>query len=138
METLEQKRIFFSNRDLRRLIIPLLIEQLLNCTVGLLDSMMVSSVGEAAVSAVSLVDCVNVLLLQVFAVTFIAKTILGSKRPNAPGILIGALVLTVISNAFTLLGLQFYWAYIAQGTVLILAAIVAVSDRSVILQDNLS
>ena len=67
LETLEQKRIFFSNRDLRRLIMPLLIEQLLNCTVGLLDSMMVSSVGEAAVSAVSLVDCVNVLLLQVFA-----------------------------------------------------------------------
>lgn len=67
METLEQKKIFFSNRDLRRLIIPLLIEQLLNCTVGLLDSMMVSTVGEAAVSAVSLVDCVNVLLVQVFA-----------------------------------------------------------------------
>lgn len=67
LETLAEKRIYFSNRDLRRLIIPLLIEQLLNCTVGLLDSVMVSSVGEAAVSAVSLVDCVNVLLLQVFA-----------------------------------------------------------------------
>lgn len=78
------------------------------------------------------------LLLPVFAVTFIAKTILGSKRPNVPGILIGALVLTVISNAFTLLGLQFYWTYIAQGLILILAAIIAVSDRSVILQDNLS
>ena len=78
------------------------------------------------------------LLLPVFAVTFIAKTILGSKRPNAPGILIGSLVLTIISNAFTLLGLQFYWTYIAQGLILILAAIIAVSDRSVILQDNLS
>ena len=78
------------------------------------------------------------LLLPVFAVTFIAKTILGSKRPNAPGILIGALVLTVVSNAFTLLGLQFYWTYIAQGLILICAAIIAVSDRSVILQDNLS
>lgn len=78
------------------------------------------------------------LLLPVFAVTFIAKTILGSKRPNAPGILIGALALTVVSNAFTLLGLQFYWTYIAQGAILICAAIIAVSDRSVILQDNLS
>lgn len=78
------------------------------------------------------------LLLPVFAVTFIAKTILGSKRPNAPGILIGALVLTIVSNAFTLLGLQFYWTYIAQGLILICAAIIAVSDRSVILQDNLS
>lgn len=45
-------------------MVPLLIEQLLNCTVGLLDSLMVSTVGEAAVSAVSLVDCVNVLLLR--------------------------------------------------------------------------
>ncbi|MBQ8217907.1 MAG: ABC transporter permease [Oscillospiraceae bacterium] len=78
------------------------------------------------------------LLLPVFAVTFIAKTILGSKRPNAPGILIGALVLTIVSNAFTLLGLQFYWTYIAQGLILIVAAIIAVSDRSVILQDNLN
>ena len=34
LETLAEKRIYFSNRDLRRLIIPLLIEQLLNCTVG--------------------------------------------------------------------------------------------------------
>ncbi len=62
-----RRKITFSNRDLRRLIVPLLIEQMLNCTVGLLDSLMVSTVGEAAVSAVSLVDCVNVLLLQVFA-----------------------------------------------------------------------
>ena len=67
MESLAQQKVFFSGKDLRRLIVPLLIEQLLNCTVGLLDSVMVSTVGEAAVSAVSLVDCVNVLLLQVFA-----------------------------------------------------------------------
>lgn len=78
------------------------------------------------------------MLLPVFAITFIAKTILGSKRPNVPGILVGALVLTVISNAFTLMGLQYYWTYIAQGTVLIFAAILSVSDRRVILQDNLS
>lgn len=61
------KEIAFSNRDLRRLILPLLVEQLLNCTVGLIDSLMVASVGEAAVSAVSLVDSVNVLLIQAFA-----------------------------------------------------------------------
>lgn len=78
------------------------------------------------------------MLLPVFAVTFIAKTILGSKRPNIPGILVGALVLTVISNAFTLMGLQYYWTYIAQGIVLIFAAILSVNDRSIILQDNLS
>jgi putative MATE family efflux protein len=59
--------IDFSNRDLRTLIIPLVIEQMLAITVGLADSMMVARVGEAAVSAVSLVDAVNVLLQNAFA-----------------------------------------------------------------------
>ena len=59
--------IDFSNRDLKRLIIPLIIEQLLAITVGLADSLMVAQVGEAAVSAVSLVDTVNVLLVNAFA-----------------------------------------------------------------------
>ena len=59
--------IDFSNRDLKRLIVPLIIEQLLAITVGLADSLMVAQVGEAAVSAVSLVDTVNVLLVNAFA-----------------------------------------------------------------------
>lgn len=59
--------IDFSNRDLKRLIVPLVIEQLLAITVGLADSLMVAQVGEAAVSAVSLVDTVNVLLVNAFA-----------------------------------------------------------------------
>ncbi len=59
--------IKFSNRDLRRLIVPLVIEQLLAITVGLFDSVMVSQVGEAAISAVSLVDTVNVLLVSALA-----------------------------------------------------------------------
>ena len=42
----------FSNADLKRLIVPLLIEQLLAIAVGMADSIMVSSVGEAAVSSV--------------------------------------------------------------------------------------
>lgn len=57
----------FSNHDLMVLIIPLVIEQILSITVGLADSMMVSSAGEAAVSAVSLVDTVFVLLINLFA-----------------------------------------------------------------------
>lgn len=66
-ETETAPRIEFIRRDLRRLIVPLLIEQLLSITVGLADSMMVAQVGEAAVSAVSLVDSVNVLLVQAFS-----------------------------------------------------------------------
>ena len=55
--------ITFTNKALVALIVPLVIEQFLNVAVGLADSLMVASVGEAAVSAVSLVDSVNVLLI---------------------------------------------------------------------------
>ena len=51
----------FSNADLKRLIVPLLIEQLLAIAVGMADSIMVSSVGEAAVSSVSLIDTIFIL-----------------------------------------------------------------------------
>lgn len=60
-----QNRLF-SNRDLRKLIVPLVIEQFLAITVGLADSIMVSWVGEAAVSAVSLIDTIMVLLINTF------------------------------------------------------------------------
>lgn len=59
------KRLF-SNRDLRRLIIPLIIEQFLLIFVGLADSIMVAAVGEEAVSAVSLIDSVMILLINAF------------------------------------------------------------------------
>mgnify|MGYP004470204051 CR=1 FL=1 len=63
----EQKNYLFSGQDLKKLIIPLLIEQFLAVLVGMADSIMVSSVGEAAVSAVSLVDNINVLLIGLFS-----------------------------------------------------------------------
>ncbi len=59
--------IYFSQRDLLKLVIPLVIEQLLAIMVGLADSIMVAQVGEAAISAVSLVDSVNVLLINMFS-----------------------------------------------------------------------
>lgn len=66
MQKQPAKRLF-SNRDLIQLIIPLVIEQILAIFVGMADTVMVSSVGEAAVSAVSLVDNINILLINVFA-----------------------------------------------------------------------
>ena len=53
----------FSNRQLLRLIVPLVIEQGLNILVGLADGIMVSSAGEAAISGVSLVDMINAVVL---------------------------------------------------------------------------
>ncbi len=57
----------FDNRALVTLIIPLIIEQLLAVLVGMADSIMIASVGEAAVSGVSLVDQIMVLLINIFA-----------------------------------------------------------------------
>ena len=57
----------FSRRDLARLILPLALEQLLAVTIGLADTMMVTSAGEAAVSGISVVDSINVLFVQFFS-----------------------------------------------------------------------
>lgn len=57
----------FGKQDLKKLIIPLIIEQFLAVMVGMADIVMVSSAGEAAVSSVALVDLINVLIINVFA-----------------------------------------------------------------------
>ena len=57
----------FSNRDLTWLIVPLVIEQFLALFIGMADTVMVSSISESAVSAISLVDSINVLLIQLFS-----------------------------------------------------------------------
>ena len=67
-EEKEQKgKLLYSNGDLKKLIIPLIIEQTLAIAVGMADTIMVSAAGEAAVSGVSLVDTVNILLINVFS-----------------------------------------------------------------------
>lgn len=58
---------YFTKSDLKRLIIPLLIEQTLAILVGLLDVLMVSYFGDTAVSGVSLSDMINVLLINIFS-----------------------------------------------------------------------
>lgn len=57
----------FTRKAIVALIVPLILEQILNVFVGMADSIMVSSVGEAAVSGISLVDSINFLLIQLFA-----------------------------------------------------------------------
>ncbi len=57
----------FSNKFLLKLLWPLFVEQFLLFAVGLVDSMMVASVGEAAVSAVSLVDSIIILMINIMA-----------------------------------------------------------------------
>ena len=57
----------FTNRMMRSLLIPVVLEQLLNSIMGTADTMMVSNVGSAAISAVSLVDSINILVIQAFS-----------------------------------------------------------------------
>lgn len=69
----------FSNRDLGILLVPLVVEQILNSLMGTADSMMVSNVGSAAISAVSLVDSINVLVIQAFYALAAGGTIVCSQ-----------------------------------------------------------
>ena len=74
----------FSNRKLFLLLIPIIAEQFLNSLMGMADSMMVSNVGAAALSGVSLVDSINNLVVQAFAAmatggVIICSTYFGQK-----------------------------------------------------------
>lgn len=79
----EQKSLLFSNTDLRKLILPLVLEQALAITVGMADTMMISSVGEAAVSGVSLVDMLNVLIFSVFSAFATGGAVVASQNLGA-------------------------------------------------------
>ena len=77
--------MLYSNKDLKKLIVPLIVEQTLAIAVGMADTIMVSAAGEAAVSGVSLVDTVNILLINVFSAlatggAVVAGHFLGQKR----------------------------------------------------------
>ena len=74
----------FSNQRLIRLIIPLVIEQALTILVGMCDGVMVSSVGEAAISGVSLVDMINNLIIVLFSALATGGAVGGGPFPD-PG-----------------------------------------------------
>lgn len=67
MDSSIRKTELFTKKDLNKLIRPLVLEQLLAISVGMFDTMMISSLGDNAVSGVSLVDMINVLMINIFA-----------------------------------------------------------------------
>ena len=71
-----EKKHLFTNKQLWALLVPVVVEQILNSLMGTADTMMVSNVGSAAISAVSLVDSINVLVIQVFAALAAGGTII--------------------------------------------------------------
>ncbi|EOS61086.1 MATE efflux family protein [Firmicutes bacterium M10-2] len=75
----------FSNKDLRNLILPLVVEQIFVMLVGMIDTIMVSFAGEAAISGVALVDMINNLFITVLSAVatggaVIVSQYLGSKN----------------------------------------------------------
>ena len=97
----------FSNRDLAALILPLILEQTLAITVGMADTMMVASVGEAGVSGVSLMDMVNNLIFSVLAALATGGTVavsqyLGGSRIKEAQDASKQVLLTVFSAAVLL------------------------------------
>ena len=72
-------------QDLKKLLVPVIVEQLLTSLMGTADTMMVSNVGPAAISAVSLVDAINILVIQAFSAltaggAIICAHYIGSKK----------------------------------------------------------
>lgn len=98
------KAHLFTGKELLYLIWPLVIEQLLSITLGIADIIMVSSRGEAAVSGVSLVDTVFILINGVFAAlatggAVICAQYIGQKRHDMASRTAKQLIYTVIACA---------------------------------------
>ncbi len=104
----------FSRQQLRRLIFPLIVEQILAITVGMVDTMMISYAGEAAISGVSLVDMINVLLINIFAAVATGGAVVvsqylghGNRKEACHAAEQLITVSVVISTALTLISLLF-------------------------------
>ena len=98
----------FTREELKRLIIPLVIEQILAISIGLFDTLMVSSCGEAAVSGVSLVDSINVLLIQILSAlatggAVVCSQYLGKKMPDRARVSASQLMLIMLISAGTVM-----------------------------------
>lgn len=119
MEMQEKKALLFSNKDLKKLIWPLIIEQLLTVTVGMMDTVMIASVGESAVSAVSLVDSIMILIIQIFAAiatggAVVAGQFLGAKDEDRACQSANQLILFISVLSIAVMGL----VYLLRGFIL--------------------
>ena len=63
---MDAQKHLFDNKKMAALLIPLAIDQLLNSFMGTVDTLVVSYLGSAAISAVTLVDSINILIVQAF------------------------------------------------------------------------
>lgn len=80
----------FDKKSLRALLVPLVIEQVLTGLMGVADTLMVSNVGEAAISGVALVDAVNLLIVYFLSAlaaggTIVCAQYIGREDPEKAG-----------------------------------------------------
>lgn len=99
----------FTDQDLTRLMIPLVIEQLLLMTVGMADTMMVTTAGEAVVSGISLVDNINNLIINIFSAlstggAVIVAQYLGRREPESARSAAKQLLYVALLAALALMG----------------------------------
>ena len=111
---IDKHNLMFHNKALFALLIPIVIEQLLNSFMGMVDTMMVSNLGSQAISGVSLVDSVNNLIVQLFSAmatgaAIICSHYIGMRNKDGANKAARQVVLTVmvISLVITILGLIF-------------------------------
>ncbi|MDE6601282.1 MAG: hypothetical protein K2K90_03790 [Lachnospiraceae bacterium] len=109
-----KKTEIFSNRDLKNMILPLFLEQLLVMLVGMADTFVVSYAGEAAVSGVSLVNQFNTIFIYLFTALasggavvisqYIGRKTMDNAGESASQLLLFSTVFSVIISALVLPG----------------------------------
>ena len=102
-------RPLFNRQQLISLFLPLVAEQALSISIGLADTLMVSSVGEAAVSGVSLVDSFNVLMIQLLSAlatggAVVASQYIGHREPKRAQIMFIMISLSVVTAVIVAVG----------------------------------
>ena len=116
---LERRQPIFTNKAIFLLLWPVLIEQTLASTVGIADTVMVSSAGDAAVSAVGLIDTINNMFIQIFTAIATGATVVIAQlsgRRDDDGIhktvgqssALMTLVMTLIGLSVILFGAQIF------------------------------
>ncbi|MDN0061059.1 MATE family efflux transporter [Mediterraneibacter glycyrrhizinilyticus] len=113
-KTIPEERKLFTDHDLKVLILPLFLEQLLEVLVGVADTFMVSYAGEAAVSGVSLVNMFNTVFIFLFSAlasggAVVVSQYIGSRDRDNGNLSAGQLVMisVVFSAAAMILSLIF-------------------------------
>lgn len=91
----------FSRKQMIKLLAPLIVEQIMAVLVGMVDVVMVAAVGESAVSGVSLVDSISVLIIQIMGAlatggAVISAQYLGKEQPRDARKAAGQLILVTM------------------------------------------